>query len=91
MALAVAARRFRRYPPQAQAEEVGGTVEVRISVAEGGRAREVALARSSGHGELDEAAMEMMRKAAPRTVVPELLRQHAFVISLPVVFDPASD
>jgi protein TonB len=91
IALATEARRFKHYPTRALADEIGGTVEVRVAVAAGGQPQEVALVRSSGHGLLDEAALEMMRKAAPRTVVPELLRRRPFVINLPVVFDVASE
>jgi outer membrane biosynthesis protein TonB len=36
---------------------------------------------------LDEAALEMMRRAVPRTVVPESLRHRAFVITVPVMFN----
>ncbi|HEX8987353.1 MAG TPA: TonB family protein [Rhodocyclaceae bacterium] len=86
IALATEARRFKRYPARALAEEIGGTAEVRIAVAAGGRPEEVVLARSSGNGELDTAALSMMRQAAPRTAVPELLRRRAFSVSLPVVF-----
>jgi protein TonB len=91
VALAVEARRFRRYPARALADELSGTVEVRVAVAAGGQAQEVALAHSSGHEALDDAALEMMRKAAPRTAVPEPLRQRAFSINLPVVFDVADN
>lgn len=91
IALAVEARRFKRYPQSALADEIGGTVEVRIAVAAGGQAQDVALARSSGYGALDEAALEMMRKAAPRAAVPELLRRRSFVVDLPVVFDVANE
>jgi protein TonB len=91
MALAVEARRFKRYPSRALAEEIGGTVEVRVSVAAGGQPQEVALAHSSGYDALDDAALDMLRKAAPRTAVPELLRRRSFVIDLPVVFDVASE
>lgn len=91
MALAVEARRFKRYPPIALAEEISGTVEVRVAVAAGGQTQEVALARSSGYEALDDAALDMLRKAAPRTAVPELLRRRPFVIDLPVVFNVASE
>jgi protein TonB len=91
IALATEARRFKHYPTRALADEIGGTVEVRVAVAAGGQPQEVALVRSSGHGLLDEAALDMMRKAAPRTAVPELLRRRPFVINLPVVFDVASE
>lgn len=91
MALATEARRFKRYPQRALAEEIGGTVELRIAVAAGGQSQEVAIARSSGYEALDDAALEMLRKAAPRTAVPELLRRRSFVVNLPIVFEVASE
>ena len=90
LALAVEARRFKRYPPRALDAGIGGTAEIRIEIADG-RMREVALARPSGDASLDAAALEMMRKAAPRTAVPETLRGREFVVSLPIVFDPAGE
>ncbi len=91
LALAVAARRFRRYPVRALEEELGGTVEVLVAVAAGGQPQEISLARSSGHDSLDNAALDMMRQAVPRTAVPERLRRRAFVVNLPVVFDLANE
>jgi len=91
MALAAEARRFKRYPPQAQETNMTGTVEIRVVVAAPGGAREVHLARSSGHELLDDAALDMMTRAAPRAALPETLRRRAFVVSLPVVFDLAGD
>lgn len=87
LALAVEARRYKRYPPRALDAGIGGTAELRIAVAEG-RMPEVTLARPSGDASLDAAALEMMRKAAPRTAVPEALSRRSFAVSLPIVFDP---
>lgn len=91
LSLAVEARRFKRYPPRAREENIAGTAEIRVSVAAGGIAQEVRLAQSSGHDMLDEAALDMVTKAVPRASVPEGLRDKAFVVSLPVVFDLVSD
>lgn len=91
LALATQARRYKSYPARALEVNIGGTVEIRVAVATGGLPQEVQLARSSGNDLLDDAALDMIRKAAPRTTVPELLRSRAFVVSLPVVFDLASD
>ena len=91
LALATQARRYKRYPPRAMEAGVGGTAEIRIAVAAEGRATEVLLARSSGDDTLDAAALEMMRKAAPRTTVPESLRDRSFAVNLPIVFDPATE
>lgn len=87
LALAVEARRYKRYPPRALDAGIGGTAEVRIEVADG-RAAEVTLGRPSGDASLDAAALEMLRKAAPRTAVPEALQRRSFAVSLPIVFDP---
>ena len=89
--LALQARRFRRYPARALEASLGGTVEVRVAVAAAGAPEEIALAHSSGHELLDDAALDMLRRAAPRTVVPDRLRGRSFVISLPVVFDLADE
>lgn len=91
LALATEAKRFRRYPPRAMEADIGGTVEIRIAVAAGGQPQEVKLARSSGHELLDDAALDMMKKAAPRAAVPESLRRRDFVVNLPVVFDLAGE
>ena len=87
LALAVEARRYRRYPAAAMAANMGGTAEIRIVVGVGGLEPEVVLLRSSGYDLLDDAALDMMKRAAPRTLVPERLRGRSFVVSLPVVFD----
>lgn len=91
IALAVEARRFKRYPPRALIEDIGGTVEVRVELAAAGQSPRVMLTHSSGHELLDDAALDMVRKAVPRTVVPEALRRQAFAVNLPVVFDLANE
>jgi TonB family protein len=49
------------------------------------------LAHSSGDEALDAAALSMMREAAPRTLIPEPLRDRSFSVSLPVIFDASGD
>jgi len=87
LALAVEARRHKRYPPRALDAGIGGTAEVRVDLVDG-RAAEVTLGRPSGDAALDAAALDMIRKAAPRAAVPESLRRRSFAVSLPIVFDP---
>lgn len=86
LALAGEARRFRSYPETARREGIAGTAEVRVSVGTGAL-RQTELARSSGHAILDTAALEMLRAAAARTVLPESLRGQEFAVLLPVVFE----
>ncbi|MHB1359233.1 MAG: TonB family protein [Rhodocyclaceae bacterium] len=87
LALAVEARRFRRYPDAAERAGLTGTAEVRVTVDTGVSSRRVDLHRSSGHALLDTAALEMLRQAAVRTGLPETLQGRNFVVVLPVVFE----
>lgn len=87
LALAREARRHKRYPSQAIDAGWGGTAEVRVSVPAVGAVQVAELTKSSGHPLLDEAALEMLRQAAPATPVPAALRGRAFAVNLPVVFE----
>jgi protein TonB len=87
LAVAVQARRFKRYPAQAMASGWAGTAEVRIEVDSGGRPRPAAITRSSGYDELDRAALVTIDAGALRARLPESLRGKAFAVVLPVVFN----
>lgn len=50
------------YPPASRRLGEEGTVTVKVLVDERGRAREVSVVRSSGHGRLDQAAVEAIRR-----------------------------
>jgi protein TonB len=89
LALASEARRYKRYPEAARRAGLAGTVEVRIKVATSGAAPQTELTRSSGVAQLDAAALEMLHRAAERTVLPEVLRNRPFAVLLPVVFEVA--
>jgi protein TonB len=87
LAVAVQARRFKRYPAQALASGWAGTAEVRIEVGSDGRPRPATVARSSGHEVLDRAALVTIDAGALRARLPESLRGKAFAVVLPVVFN----
>ncbi len=91
LALALEAARFRRYPAVARDAGWAGTVEVRVSFVAGGRPQPPRLERSSGFGPLDDAALDMLGRAAPRTSLPESLRGQDFSVVLPVVFDVTTE
>lgn len=86
LALAVQARRFRRYPALARERGQEGTAEITISVTAALAAPQVGLATSSGHVELDTQALEMMRQAALAAPLPGGLRGRDFRVVLPVLF-----
>jgi protein TonB len=57
--------RFKRYPNEARDRNIVGVAVVRFTLSPGGAVLAVALARSSGAPMLDEAALAMVRRAAP--------------------------
>jgi periplasmic protein TonB len=86
VALAREVRRYKRYPVRADEARWEGTVVLHVSVPTSG-APAVQLAKSSGYSELDDAALEMLRRALPSTTIPASLRERAFSVELPVVFE----
>lgn len=89
LALAREARRSRRYPARAIEAGWSGTVELRVSASPGLGAPlvRVDLAKSSGYPVLDDAALEMMREALPSAAIPAPLRERAFSVDLPILFE----
>jgi periplasmic protein TonB len=82
------ATRFRKfYPPRAVEAGWVGTAEVLVTVAADGSIPQVQVVNSSGHDALDNAALDMLRRAAPTTPLPETLRGRAFAVNLPVKFE----
>ncbi len=74
-----------RYPPRAVREMRKGQVLVQIRIAADGRGREVSIFRSSGHADLDDAALDSIKKSTFR---PELVDGNPIesVIIVPVDF-----
>lgn len=84
LSLALAARSFRDYPPEARARGEFGQTVVGIEMI-AGRSR-VDLAESSGHAALDAAALAMIRQAAMLAPLPQALQGLDFQLRLPVLF-----
>jgi protein TonB len=84
------ARRFRTYPPALREAGAGGRVSVRLAVAADGRPFGLILLNSSGHAELNAAAMEMIRLAASHTPVPDSILGQPFTIDLALDYDPTA-
>ena len=91
LALAISARRFKRYPVLARERGWEGTAEVALNVNALLPVPEVVLVGSSGRGVLDEQALEMMTQAARVTSLPQSLKGRDFRVLLPVKFSLDSD
>lgn len=89
VALAISARRFKRYPAPARESGWEGMAEVAVIVSQWSPAAQVVLVRSSGRDALDKEAVSMLQQAAGQTNLPDTLRGRGFRVVLPVVFSLA--
>lgn len=62
--------RRKRYPSEARSNREEGTVYVRFRIDDGGKVLSVSLSRSSGHSSLDQAVLDMVRRASPVPAPP---------------------
>lgn len=85
-ALKHAATIQKHYPEYARERGWSGEARLRVTVAENGRPREVALLKSSGYGLLDREAKLLIESAAKRAAIPDSLRGREFPVELGVVF-----
>ncbi len=80
-------QRFRVYPTQARAAGVTGVSTVRFTLGASGNVVAVSLARSSGAGALDQAALAMVRRASPFPAIPPGLGRSSMTFAAPVRFN----
>lgn len=75
--------RFKRYPG---GENTQGTASVRFTIDASGRVLAVSLSRSSGNGTLDQAALDMVRRASPVPAPPPAIAKSSMSLNVPVRF-----
>jgi TonB family protein len=73
------------YPARARAEGAGGTAQMLLRIDAEGKLKEVTVANSSGHDELDQYTVgKITGLRLPR--VPAEFRGRAFTVQIPVTF-----
>jgi protein TonB len=68
------------YPPDAAAKGIYGDLVIRFTIKKDGRLGAVELVRTSGHKNLDDAAMKALKDAAPYWPLPEEWNMEAYTI-----------
>ncbi|MDX3927109.1 MAG: TonB family protein [Shinella sp.] len=63
-----------------------GSVVVSFVVSSGGQASGIRIARSSGDSDLDQAAVDSVRRASPFPKIPEAAGRNSWPFSVPIVF-----
>jgi protein TonB len=84
--LAAHIQRYKQYPSSAKAAGEQGVATVAFAVTRGGQATGVRLVRSSGHSELDSAALSAIRSAQPLPIPPADMPSSALSFSVPFRF-----
>lgn len=85
--LAAHLRRYRTFPAEARGKGISGVATVRFTVNRSGAVTSASLARSSGVGVLDQAAVDMVHRASPFPPIPPGFSGSTLTVSVPVRFD----
>ncbi|GAB2186016.1 energy transducer TonB [Roseibium sp. LAB1] len=80
-------RRAKRYPREAKRQRLEGTVSVSFTILSSGAVSGIRVTLSSGHPVLDQAALDMVRRAAPMPKFPDDIRVARMNMQVPVRFD----
>jgi len=80
---------YRVYPTSALANNQGGRVVMRVTVARNGQVLDVGVRTSSGWPAIDAAEVETIRKAAPFPPLPSEMPGDPVVLVLPVTYSPS--
>ena len=79
--------RHRVYPPEARSSGASGVARVIFALGRDGRVLSVSLAGGSGHSVLDQAAIAMVRRAAPFPPIPSEIATSRLEMGAPIRFD----
>ena len=70
------------YPEEARREQLYGSLRLMVSITPDGGLKEVRILDSSGFKVLDDAAIRIVRQAAPFAPFPEEMRQSTDVLEI---------
>ena len=90
-ALFEAAKRYDHYPVQARERGWEGRGEIRLVIGPTGIIQSSVVKASSGHGILDNQALDMLKRAKLLAPVPAPLRGREFSVDIPVKFELRSE
>ncbi len=78
--------RYQAYPDDARPNRLQGEVQVFFSMRRDGTVTDIEVAESSSHIELDDAALDTIRRAEPLPRIPTELPDNLNIV-IPISFD----
>ncbi len=82
---------FKKYPSALKKAHIEGTPIIRFTFNQAGEVLETTIKKRSKHKALDQAAMEVFKKANPLPPIPQALKRDTLTMSLPIEFDLIND
>lgn len=70
------------YPEEARRRKIYGSLALTVSIRSSGEVDSIEVSRPSGHKELDEAAVRIVRLAAPYSPFPDDIRRDTDIVSI---------
>ncbi|MDR3203730.1 MAG: energy transducer TonB [Deltaproteobacteria bacterium] len=78
--------RYKKYPPEAKSQGLGGQVKVNFSVNRQGQVIASRLVSSSGNRALDNEVLALLKRISPVPAIPAGLNSDRLNLTIPVVF-----
>jgi protein TonB len=79
-------QRYKRYPSEALSRSEEGIVLLSFSIDRSGHVLARHIERSSGHPDLDEEVMDMIKRAEPLPAFPASMSQAQLDLTVPIPF-----
>ncbi len=84
-------QRYKQYPALLKKNHVEGKPVVRFSINKSGQVTKLEVKRHTQYAELDQAAMEVFRRASPLPKIPSELERETLTMSLPIEYSLIND
>ncbi len=76
----------KEYPSNLKKAKIEGTVMLQFSINRNGEVLDASIKTSSGNAQLDQAALEMLKKANPLPAIPDFMDKDRISIAVPVEY-----
>lgn len=83
--------RHKTYPAELKKTKTEGRVVLQFSLDKSGRLTAASVKQSSGHPELDRAALEMLARANPLPAIPDFMARDELALAIPVEYSLITD